>query len=137
MTPQDLSDCKSYGFSPAVIYLLQLADFQPAGDHKHQDGTYQPAFVRQGSLPQIYIVLDPRCDVREVITAIFEDGRKQGHEVLAASFMSFFDRCKRVPPASDLSALEKRLAAIEARQSDNQTMRQGAAHPVASHCLPV
>jgi len=129
MSPQDLALTAAQGFSPAVIAMLNTADFHPAGDHKHQDGTTSPAFVRQGSLPHIYITLDPRCDVREVITAIFEDGRKQGHEVLAASFMSFFERCRRIPPAADMSALEKRLAAIEARQSDKETIRQGEPHP--------
>lgn len=118
MSPQDLALTAAQGFSPAVIAMLNTADFRPAGDHKHQDGTTSPAFVRQGSLPQIYITLDPRSSVREVITAIFEDGRKQGHEVLAASFMSFYDRCKRIPPAADMSALEKRLAAIEAKQAE-------------------
>lgn len=115
MTAKDIDECKRQGFSLAVIALLSEAEFLPAGLHKHQDGTTQPAFVRQGSLPQIYIVLDPRSSVREVITAIFEDGRKQGHEGLASAFMSFFTRCQRVPPAADLSALEKRLAAIEAK----------------------
>ena len=47
--------------SGAVITLLCDAEFLPAGLHKHEDGTQQPGFVRQGSLPQIYIVLDPRC----------------------------------------------------------------------------
>ena len=130
MSPQDLSDCQRQGFHPAVIAILDAADFLPAGDHKHQDGTTSPAFVRQGSLPHIYITLDPRCDVREVITAIFDAGRQQGHEGLAASFMSFFDRCRRIPPAADVSTLEKRLAVLEARQGDNQTTRQGEAPTV-------
>lgn len=118
MSPQDLALTAAQGFHPAVIAFLNAADFHPAGLHRHQDGTTQPGFVRQGSLPQIYIVLDPRSSVREVITAIFEDGCKQGHEGLAASFMSFFTRCQRVPPAADLSTLEKRLAAIEAKQAE-------------------
>jgi hypothetical protein len=130
MSPQDLSDCQRQGFHPAIIAMLDAADFHPAGDHKHADGTTSPAFVRQGSLPHIGIVLDPRCDVREVITAIFDAGRQQGHEGLAASFMSFFDRCRRIPPAADVSTLEKRLAVLEARQGDNQTTRQGEAPTV-------
>ena len=133
MTAKDIDECKRQGFSLAVIALLGDAEFLPAGLHKHEDGTQQPGFVRQGSLPQIYIVLDPRSTVREVITAIFDNGRKQGHEVLAASFMSFFTRCQGVPPAADMSALEKRLAAIEARQGDKETTGQGDKKNTSAH----
>jgi len=124
MSPQDLSDCQRQGFHPAIIAMLDAADFHPAGDHKHADGTTSPAFVRQGSLPHIYITLDPRCDVREVITAIFDAGRQQGHEGLAASFMSFFERARRIPPAADLSTLEKRLAALESKSSEQNAESQ-------------
>jgi hypothetical protein len=119
MTAKDIDECKRQGFSLAVIALLSEAEFLPAGLHRHPSGTTQPGFVRQGSLPHIYIVLDPRCDVREVITAIYDDGRKQGHEGLAAAFMSFVDRCKRVPPAEDLSEIKKRLAEVEAKITAN------------------
>ena len=115
MTTADYNALHARGFRLAVLDLLRSTGFDSVDDHRNDNGTTTPAFVRSGPVPQIYITLDPVCDVRDVITAIFDDGRQQGHTVLANAFMSFFDRCKRFTPAPDAAALEARIKALESK----------------------
>ena len=135
MTDEEQHELIEKGWHPRVIVQLALRGFRPckpdwmAARFEGASIDRTMGFLRQTSMPHIYITVE-RDELVEVVleridTAIYEAGRQQGHEVLAASFMSFFTRCQRVPPAADMSAIEKRLAAIEARQSDKETTGQG------------
>jgi hypothetical protein len=119
MTSSEVDDLIRAGWDIDVIKSLCDRGFREACPMPQPDGSISPSFLRQTALPHLHIVLEKSAILEDLDTAIHESALRAGHESLASSFMSFFDRCKHWRPAPDLSALEARLAKLEATLKAN------------------
>jgi hypothetical protein len=118
MTCAERDRLLTQGFSAAVIDALAERGYrpcQPPGNPPKQEN--RCGFLRQTTLPHLHLSLCPGDGLEELDTALYEAGRRDGHDTLASYFMRFFECVKARPAAPDLSTLEQRLAALEARLS--------------------
>lgn len=123
MTDEESTLLQQQGWQTEVIHSLHQRGFRPcrpdytAARFEGNDMAATLGFIRQTTLPHLHITVEKDTSHRVVLeridTAIFEAGLSAGHQSLAASFMSFFDRCKKVRVIPDQS-LESRLAKLEA-----------------------
>jgi len=76
-------------------------------------------FLRQTSTPHLHISIvndpDPTIVLERIDAAIYEAGWEKGHNYIAGLFNAALNRCKSIPAAADLSTLEQRLVALEAK----------------------
>lgn len=126
MTDEERSELLADGWQPEVIESLAVRGFRPCKPDfiAARRGDFEIGrclgFLRQTSSPHLYITVAkdtlPHVVMERIDTAIYECGHRHGHEHVAGLFMRFFDQCKSWRPAPDNAALEKRLAALEARE---------------------
>jgi len=103
------------GFSAPVVELLKRLLFRPAGHVTLTHGLKVPRFLRQAVLPHVEIALDRHAEMHDLVTAIFDAGRHDGHAALAALFNSFTDRARSKHAAPAAADLERRVAELEAK----------------------
>lgn len=129
MTDAECTELIGSGWNTDVVLSLRFRGFRPckpdyiAARFEGIDIRRTMGFIRQTAHPHLHITV-ARDELSHVVmeridTAIYEAGMRIGHESLASSFMSFFERCKHWKPAPDISHLEKRLARLEAKLSNN------------------
>lgn len=104
------------GWKLEVVTALHARGFREVMPDVNADGTQTPRFLRQTQLPHLLIRLEKGDTLEDLDSAIFEAGRRDGHESLASGFMSFFDRVKNW---KSQTSLESRLAKLEV-QLDSQ-----------------
>lgn len=115
---QDKEFLRHEGFSAAMIEELERRHFKPCQPPERitcPSKVTRYGFLRQTTLPHLHISLTPYDTPESLDTAIYEAGRRDGHDLLGGFFMRFFDAVKNRPAAVDLATLETRLATLEAR----------------------
>lgn len=125
MTAEEQHELLALGWDPRVVLSLAERGFRPCkpdpilARSEGIDIKRTIGFLRQTSMPHLHISVEndplPHVVLERIDTAIADAHRLKGHEELAGYFMRFFDQCRNWKPSPDLSTLEKRLAALEAK----------------------
>lgn len=124
MSCEDRQQLLKAGFKEAMIEELDRRHFKPCRlpkDTLPPSKVTRYGFLRQTTLPHLHISLTPYDTPESLDTAIYDAGRRDGHDLLGMAFMRFFDAVKNRHAAVDLTTLETRLAALEARAAELQT----------------
>jgi hypothetical protein len=127
MPPEEHAELITSGWPVEVVNSLRARGFRPvkpaANDLRSGDATpLTMGFLRQGLLPHLHITVDRTGNaedlLRDIDTAIDAAAYRAGHAALAALFTRFTDAVKSPAarlPAPDLTALEARVKALEAK----------------------
>lgn len=135
MTDVERAELLAKGWQPEVVDSLQSRGFRPckpdfiAARFEGASIDRTMGFLRQTRMPHLYITIEkdtlPHVVLERIDNAIHDCGRLHGHESIASSFMSFFERVKQWKPSNhhDLEARVARLeenAGAEAQPPANQ-----------------
>jgi hypothetical protein len=106
------------GFNEAIIEELDRRHYRPCQPPERTVTPGLPTrygFLRQGNLPHLHIALTTDDTIDNLDTAIYEAGRRDGHDFLAGLFVRALDAVRNRPAAPDLSTVLQRLATLESR----------------------
>lgn len=132
MSCEDRQQLLDLGFSAAMIEELDRRHFKPCRlpkDSLPPSKVPHHGFLRQTTLPHLHIALTPYDTPESLDTALYDAGRRDGHDLLGGFFMRFFDAVKNRPSIVDLADVVQRLTALEARLNPEPSTTNDHAPP--------